>query len=455
MPGATKRALYAEDRSQHQHQHPHQQNVQQQSAHPHDTRPHSAHQHSAYQHNTYRDTTHQHSAQQHLAQQHDTQPSHQHPRQPAHPPSHSTQPSPSYPHKGEADKKQHVRVCTVAQELVDRCICSVALPVKEFNQLCQDENVTFEQKEQLRFARRQHYRRRYVKQLPQQQLKAELAELDAKTASHPHQPSQHHTAQHDSAHAQAHATANASLGPNMTPKPPFTTAFMLYLCLVELNDSNVQPTCVEIYNFFIKKWAYFTEHADDKGWRSGVRGQLSSHTCFTKIRADNGNKRTGVWVVDKAVAATALNRFESQEVRRPSLYAHLPSYVYTCARACALFLSLSLSFKHTHTQTHRGILRRVATSLPDVSMLCLFAMHAYFAPCSVRRVHMSILCLAELPSNTTPATATTDTPNAKKKATHSRIPDQTTTPHSNPPPINAAIQHPSSTACRMQRGGKP
>ncbi|CAG5111274.1 Oidioi.mRNA.OKI2018_I69.chr2.g5597.t2.cds [Oikopleura dioica] len=84
---------------------------------------------------------------------------------------------------------------------------------------------------------------------------------------------------------------NSDFYKNADVRPPFTYASLIRQAIVESEDR--QLTLNEIYNYFMKTFAYFRKNAAT--WKNAVRHNLSLHKCFVRVE----NVKGAVWTVDE------------------------------------------------------------------------------------------------------------------------------------------------------------
>ncbi|XP_041853384.1 forkhead box protein P2-like [Melanotaenia boesemani] len=78
---------------------------------------------------------------------------------------------------------------------------------------------------------------------------------------------------------------------NTDIRPPFTYATLIRQAIMEASD--MQLTLNEIYNWFMRTFAYFRRNAAT--WKNAVRHNLSLHKCFVRVE----NVKGAVWTVDE------------------------------------------------------------------------------------------------------------------------------------------------------------
>jgi len=84
---------------------------------------------------------------------------------------------------------------------------------------------------------------------------------------------------------------NSDFYKNADVRPPFTYASLIRQSIIEADDR--QLTLNEIYNYFMKTFAYFRKNAAT--WKNAVRHNLSLHKCFVRVE----NVKGAVWTVDE------------------------------------------------------------------------------------------------------------------------------------------------------------
>merc|ERR1711970_1007568 len=84
---------------------------------------------------------------------------------------------------------------------------------------------------------------------------------------------------------------NSDFYKNADVRPPFTYASLIRQAIIESDDK--QLTLNEIYNYFMKTFAYFRKNAAT--WKNAVRHNLSLHKCFVRVE----NVKGAVWTVDE------------------------------------------------------------------------------------------------------------------------------------------------------------
>ena len=78
---------------------------------------------------------------------------------------------------------------------------------------------------------------------------------------------------------------------NSEVRPPFTYASLIRQSILDSSDK--QLTLNEIYNWFMKTFAYFRRNTAT--WKNAVRHNLSLHKCFVRVE----NVKGAVWTVDE------------------------------------------------------------------------------------------------------------------------------------------------------------
>jgi len=104
---------------------------------------------------------------------------------------------------------------------------------------------------------------------------------------------------------------NSDFYKNADVRPPFTYASLIRQSIIESDDK--QLTLNEIYNYFMKTFAYFRKNAAT--WKNAVRHNLSLHKCFVRVE----NVKGAVWTVDEVEYQKRRPQKLSGPVLRPRL----------------------------------------------------------------------------------------------------------------------------------------
>jgi hypothetical protein len=116
----------------------------------------------------------------------------------------------------------------------------------------------------------------------------------------------------------------ADLDPFDTTRPKLSYGAM---CALAIQDSpGERATLSGIYEYIAKKFPYYGNHSNSKGWQNSIRHNLSLNKAFIRQKErDDGGKKGGTWSINSSINTNPLNRikvnsfpnsFREQEDRR-------------------------------------------------------------------------------------------------------------------------------------------